>query len=56
MHKTVAIVVLAAGLAACGVIDSLVDGLQYAKAVETDLVALSTSSWQNSKPDRPWAY
>src|SRR5450432_1048031 len=37
MHKTVAIVVLAAGLAACGVIDSLVDGLKYAKAVEADL-------------------
>ena len=37
MHKTVAIAVLAAGLAACGVIDSLVDGLKYAKAVEADL-------------------
>src|SRR3982074_1720139 len=37
MHKTVAIIVLAAGLAACGVIDALVDGLKYAKAVETDL-------------------
>jgi hypothetical protein len=37
MHKTFAIVVLAAGLAACGVIDSLVDGLKYAKAVEADL-------------------
>jgi hypothetical protein len=37
MHQTVAIVVLAAGLAACGAIDSLVDGLKYAKAVETDL-------------------
>src|SRR6266852_473109 len=37
MHKTVAIVVLAAGLAACGVIDTLVDGFKYAKAVETDL-------------------
>jgi|GEM_PF-2518292 hypothetical protein len=56
MHKTVTIVVLAAGLAACGVIDSLVDGPKYAKAVEAGLVALSTSSWQNSKPDKPWAY
>jgi hypothetical protein len=37
IHKTIAIVVLAAGLAACGVIDSLVDGFKYAKAVETDL-------------------
>src|ERR1700726_2913626 len=37
MHKTVAIVVLAAGLAACGVIDTLMDGFKYAKAVETDL-------------------
>jgi hypothetical protein len=37
MHKTIAIVVLAAGLAACGAIDSLVDGFKYAKAVETDL-------------------
>jgi hypothetical protein len=37
MHKTIAILVLAAGLAACGVIDTLVDGFKHAKAVETDL-------------------
>jgi hypothetical protein len=37
MHKTIAIVVLAASLAACGVISTLVDGFKYAKAVERDL-------------------
>jgi hypothetical protein len=37
MHKTIAIIVLAAGLAACGVISTLVDGFKYAKAVESDL-------------------
>jgi hypothetical protein len=37
MHKTIAIVVLAFGLAACGMISSLVDGFKYAKAVESDL-------------------
>jgi hypothetical protein len=55
MHKTVAIVVLAAGLAACGVIDTLVDGFKHAKAVETDL-ELETGSrpgvgfdWSNGR-------
>jgi hypothetical protein len=37
VHKSIAIVVLAGGLAACGVISTLVDGFKYAKAVETDL-------------------
>src|SRR3978361_1730767 len=37
MHKAIAIIVLAAGLAACGVVSTLVDGFKYAKAVEADL-------------------
>lgn len=37
MHKIIAILVLAAGLAGCGMIDTLVDGLKYTKAVEADL-------------------
>ena len=41
MHKSIAIIVLALitalGLAACGVVSTLVDGFKYAKAVETDL-------------------
>ena len=37
MHKAIAIVVLAAGLASCDMISTLVDGLTYAKAVEGDL-------------------
>jgi hypothetical protein len=37
MHKTIAILVLAAGLTACGVVSTLVDGFKYAKAVEADL-------------------
>jgi hypothetical protein len=37
MHKAIAIIVLAAGLAACDVISTLVDGLKYAKAVQGDL-------------------
>ena len=37
MHKTIAILVLAAGLAACGVVSTLVDGFKYVKAVATDL-------------------
>ena len=38
MYKSIAIVILAAlGLAACGVVSSLVDGMKYAEAVETDL-------------------
>jgi hypothetical protein len=37
MRKTIAIVVLGFGLAACGMISTLVDGFKYAKAVESDL-------------------
>jgi hypothetical protein len=37
MRKAIAIVVLAVGLAACGVIGTLVNGFKYAKAVEGDL-------------------
>ena len=37
MHKALAIVVFAAGLAACGMISTLVDGFKFAKAVEGDL-------------------
>ena len=43
MHKSITIIVpaltLALGLAACGVVSTLVDGFKYAKAVETDLEA-----------------
>ena len=43
MHKSIAIIILgltlALGLAACGVVSSLVDGVKYAHAVETDLEA-----------------
>jgi hypothetical protein len=43
VHKSIAIIVLALitalGLAACGVVSTLVDGFKYAKAVETDLEA-----------------
>lgn len=37
MRKAVIIVLLSAGLAACGLVSSLVDGIKYAKAVEDDL-------------------
>lgn len=37
MRKAIAIVLLAAGLAACGAISTLVDGLKYANAVASDL-------------------
>ena len=37
IRKAIAIVVLAAGLAACGPVDSLVDGFKHAKNVESDL-------------------
>ena len=41
MRKFIAIMILAAilalGLAACGVVSTLVDGFKYAKAVEADL-------------------
>ena len=43
MHKSIAIILLTLGLtlglAACGVVSSLVDGVKYAHAVETDLEA-----------------
>jgi hypothetical protein len=41
MQKIIAIAVLAAGLAACSVVSTLVDGLKYAKAVEADLEAVT---------------
>src|ERR1700716_1956399 len=41
MRKTIAIIVLAAGLAACGVVSTLVDGFKYAKAVEAHLDEVS---------------
>lgn len=41
MRKAIAILVLTAGLAACGPISSLVDGFKYAKAVEADLEAVT---------------
>lgn len=37
MRKSIAILILALGLAACGVVSTLVDGFKYAKAVEADL-------------------
>jgi hypothetical protein len=41
VHKSIATMILAfiltSGLAACGVVSTLVDGFKYAKAVETDL-------------------
>ncbi|QHO73345.1 hypothetical protein ACH79_12470 [Bradyrhizobium sp. CCBAU 051011] len=37
VRKTIAIVLLATGLAGCGAVDALVDGFKHAKAVETDL-------------------
>jgi hypothetical protein len=37
MRLTIAITVLAIGLAACGVVNTLVDGFKHAKAVEEDL-------------------
>jgi hypothetical protein len=37
MRKVIAVLVLAAGLAACGAISTLVDGFKFAKAVENDL-------------------
>ena len=55
MHKTIAILVLAAGLAACGVISTLVDGFKYAKTVETDLEEVTGLkptvgfSWHNGR-------
>jgi hypothetical protein len=41
MYKAIAILVLAAGLAACGPISTLTDGFKYAKAVEADLEAVT---------------
>jgi hypothetical protein len=37
IRKTMAIVVLAGGLAACGVVDLISNGLSYSRVVETDL-------------------
>jgi hypothetical protein len=37
MRKIITIAFLGFGLAACGMISTLVDGFKYAKAVETDL-------------------
>lgn len=37
MRKAIVILVLVAGLAACGPISAFVDGYKYAKAVEADL-------------------
>jgi hypothetical protein len=37
MHKSIAIIVLTLGLAACGAISALVDGYKYVKAVEGGL-------------------
>jgi hypothetical protein len=37
MRNALTIIVLAAGLAGCGVADLISNGLQYASAVETDL-------------------
>ncbi len=37
MRKFIAIMTLAIGLAACGVVSTLVDGFKFAKAVEADL-------------------
>jgi hypothetical protein len=37
MGKAIAIVVLAASLAACGPVDSLVDGFKHVKDIENDL-------------------
>jgi len=37
MRKIITIIVLASGLAACGMISTLVDGFKYTKAVENDL-------------------
>jgi hypothetical protein len=41
MRKTIAIVLLSIGLAACGVVSSLVDGIKYANAVADDLEQLT---------------
>jgi hypothetical protein len=37
LRKTIAIVFLAAGLAGCGLVDVISNGLAYSRAVETDL-------------------
>ena len=43
MRKIIAILVLAAGLAACGAISTLVDGFKFAKAVENDAASQGAS-------------
>ena len=37
MHKALVILIAAAGLAACGMISTLVDGIKLSRAVESDL-------------------
>jgi hypothetical protein len=37
MRKTIVLIVLVTCLSACGVVSTLVDGLKFAKAVESDL-------------------
>ena len=37
VRKLMALVLVAAGLSACGLVSAMVDGLKYAKAVEADL-------------------
>jgi hypothetical protein len=37
IRKTIAVLALVAGLAGCGVVDLISNGLSYSKAVETDL-------------------
>jgi hypothetical protein len=39
VYKSIAIIIFALGLAACGVVSTLVDGVKYAHAVEADLEA-----------------
>jgi hypothetical protein len=54
IRKIIVIVVLAIGLAGCGVVDIISNGLSYSKAVETDLEQATGVrpqvgfSWHNS--------
>ena len=41
VYKSILILGLATGLAACGLISTLVDGLKYVKAVEADLLEVT---------------
>lgn len=55
MHKALAIVVLAAGLTACDMVSTVVDGFEHAKAVESDLEEVTGLkphvgfSWSNGR-------